>query len=150
MEYSNPEFVSLLRKIQRSDIKTFIAKNADYGDSFRDLGLIGIFTRSLDKLKRAIQVLTTNELKIESETVRDTMNDLRIYTLMQEGLWREIEDEKNVKRKVEQQDVKSYFYTTLLDDKDKIRFLSEKLIGVRWSDVKLQQLEYICKMVNIL
>jgi len=95
MKNTNPDFVALLKEIQKADIKIFIAKNTDYRDSFRDLGLIGILTRSLDKLKRAIQVLTANELKIDSETVRDTMNDLRVYCLMNEGLWREIEEKQN-------------------------------------------------------
>lgn len=83
-------FIQELQKIQSEDIELFKRKNKDYGDSFRDLGPIGILTRCMDKIKRAIQVLETDQLMVQEEAVRDTLNDLRIYTLMNEGLFREM------------------------------------------------------------
>lgn len=42
MNISTSDFVKILKQIQKDDIDTFIKKNSDYGDSFRDFGNLGI------------------------------------------------------------------------------------------------------------
>lgn len=59
----------------------FLAKNSDYGSSFSDLGLISIFVRMYDKLKR-LATLTKKRAKVEDETITDTYRDAINYTLM--------------------------------------------------------------------
>ena len=63
----------------------FIAKNADYGDSFsslyKKLGLISAVTRISDKTNR-LQSLCTRETLVKDESVRDTLLDLANYAIM--------------------------------------------------------------------
>lgn len=64
--------------------ETFQAKNQDYGDSFREDGLIGVFIRLKDKINRALNLLDhENEYRmVRSETLRDTLLDYSNYCLM--------------------------------------------------------------------
>ena len=63
----------------------FVAKNADYGDSFsslyKKLGLISAVTRISDKTNR-LQSLCTRETLVKDESVRDTLLDLANYAIM--------------------------------------------------------------------
>ena len=63
----------------------FVAKNADYGDSFsslyKKLGLIRAVTRISDKTNR-LQSLCTREELVKDESVRDTLLDLANYAIM--------------------------------------------------------------------
>lgn len=63
----------------------FVAKNADYGDSFsslyKELGLISAVTRISDKTNR-LQSLCTRGALVKDESVRDTLLDLANYAIM--------------------------------------------------------------------
>ena len=63
---------------------TYLAKNADYGDSFRssyrEWGMIAALVRMDDKMKR-LKNLAKNDAKVP-ETVRDTLLDLANYAIM--------------------------------------------------------------------
>ena len=63
----------------------FVAKNADYGDSFsetyRKLGLISAVTRISDKTSR-LQSLSRREALVKDESIRDTLLDLANYAVM--------------------------------------------------------------------
>ncbi len=143
MSKNNPEFVTLLKEIQADDIKMYIAKNTDYGDSFREFGRIGILVRVIDKLKRAIQVLTVNELKVDSESVRDTLNDIRIYALMNEGLWREAAKEIiKVKQPISNTESKTFDWKD--DDKAYKDYLMDILRGAKWKNYTIEELENLC------
>ena len=65
--------------------KTYIAKNADYGDSFsetyRKLGIISAVTRISDKTSR-LQSLCKRDALVKDESVRDTLLDLANYAIM--------------------------------------------------------------------
>lgn len=65
--------------------KTYIAKNADYGDSFsetyRKLGIISAVTRISDKTSR-LQSLCKRDALIKDESIRDTLLDLANYAIM--------------------------------------------------------------------
>ena len=63
----------------------FVAKNADYGDSFsslyKKLGLISAVTRISDKTNR-LHSLCTRDALVKEESVRDTLLDLANYAVM--------------------------------------------------------------------
>ena len=63
----------------------FVAKNADYGDSFSEtfnkLGLISAITRISDKTNR-LQSLCRKEAQVKDESIRDTLLDLANYAIM--------------------------------------------------------------------
>lgn len=60
-------------------------KNADYGDSFGEtfgkLGIISAITRITDKYNRLCR-LSTNERKVQDESLEDTLRDLACYSIM--------------------------------------------------------------------
>lgn len=64
----------------------YIAKNADYGDSFaksvEKYGLISALTRISDKFNRAERLILGNEAKVKDEKLRDTLIDLASYAIM--------------------------------------------------------------------
>lgn len=61
----------------------FRRKNADYGDSFREDGLMGILVRLKDKINRTLNILDHEDRRmVRSETLRDTLIDLSNYALM--------------------------------------------------------------------
>lgn len=58
-------------------------KNADYGDSWRDLGARGVFVRWWDKAKRLRSLLWEGRAaSVASEAIRDTLIDALNYCLM--------------------------------------------------------------------
>lgn len=64
---------------------TYIAKNADYGNSFeeqyKEHGLLSAVIRLDDKMRRLKQ-LSKNEVKVKSESVKDTLLDMANYAVM--------------------------------------------------------------------
>ena len=68
-------------KIQSEGLNLFMKKNSDYGDSYKDNGLIGVLVRLGDKIKR-LQNITNNISLIDDETLRDTLMDLQNYSTM--------------------------------------------------------------------
>lgn len=61
-------------------------KNHDYGNSFsytfEILGTISAVTRMYDKMNRIVSLVTTNEQKVNDESLRDTLIDLANYAVM--------------------------------------------------------------------
>ena len=61
----------------------FINKNKDYGDSYKDYGVVGIIVRTMDKINRLKQVSKSSiDLGVPSETLKDTLLDLSIYSVL--------------------------------------------------------------------
>ena len=63
---------------------TYLAKNADYGDSFRasyrEWGMIAAVVRMDDKMRR-LKTLMKAEARVP-ETIKDTLLDLANYAIM--------------------------------------------------------------------
>jgi hypothetical protein len=59
----------------------FLCKNADYGDSYKTYGPVGVIIRLQDKLKRVVQ-LTRSEARVKTESIVDTLLDIYNYSLM--------------------------------------------------------------------
>lgn len=66
-------------------LKTFVDKNADYGNSFEssleEYGLIAALIRMDDKMGR-LRTLIKSEAKVRDESISDTLRDLSNYALM--------------------------------------------------------------------
>jgi hypothetical protein len=69
-----------MKKIQAEGLELFIKKNADYGDSYKQHGLIGVLIRLQDKINRAMHV-SKHSIHV-NETLRDTLIDLHNYAAM--------------------------------------------------------------------
>lgn len=75
--------VEKFREIQAEGLRLFEAKNRDYGDSFREDGVLGVMIRMKDKLNRFISLARSEgEGAVKSETLRDTLLDLHNYAAM--------------------------------------------------------------------
>ena len=66
--------------------KLYLAKNADYGDSFKItnevIGEVAGITRCFDKVMR-LATLSKQPAQVKGETMRDTLLDLANYAIMQ-------------------------------------------------------------------
>jgi hypothetical protein len=79
------EFIELFIKTRQ----TFFKKNADYGNSWREHGLKGVFIRWADKYKRLNNLLWFgNDAEVKDESIGDTIDDAFIYNLMMMLLWK--------------------------------------------------------------
>lgn len=74
------------RKICKELSDTYVAKNADYGDSFgKSLdkrGLVAALTRMDDKMHRLDSIIDGKEAMVTDESLRDTLMDLANYAIM--------------------------------------------------------------------
>jgi len=70
-----------MKQIQAEGLELFIRKNADYGDSYKQYGLIGVLVRLQDKINRALNI-TKNGISVKDESLRDTLIDLHNYAAM--------------------------------------------------------------------
>jgi len=70
-----------MKKIQAEGLELFIKKNADYGNSYKQYGLIGVLVRLQDKINRALHI-TQNGIHVKDESLRDTLIDLHNYAAM--------------------------------------------------------------------
>mgnify|MGYP001210922152 CR=1 FL=1 len=78
----NNNIFEKFKNIQDEGYKLFKQKNADYGNSFEDCGLIGILVRINDKIKR-MQNITKNSITVvNTESLRDTLIDLQNYSTL--------------------------------------------------------------------
>lgn len=77
--------------------KTYVAKNADYGNSFgetfQELGPISAVTRISDKYKRMVQLTLNGNQQVKDEALEDTLLDLANYAIMYYMELMEDEDE---------------------------------------------------------
>ena len=70
-----------MKQIQAEGLELFIRKNADYGDSYKQYGLIGVLVRLQDKINRCLNI-TKNGISVKDESLRDTLIDLHNYAAM--------------------------------------------------------------------
>lgn len=70
-----------MKKIQGEGLELFIKKNADYGSSYKQYGLIGVLVRLQDKINRALHI-TKHGIHVKDESLRDTLIDLHNYAAM--------------------------------------------------------------------
>ena len=63
----------------------YLKKNHDYGDSFNksldELGIVAAVTRMSDKIER-MKTLVKKEAQVKSESFKDSLMDLGIYSIM--------------------------------------------------------------------
>lgn len=82
-------------------LNTYIAKNADYGDSFNDTldeeGIIAARVRLSDKFSRFKQLSKVDKAKVNDESITDTLLDMANYAIMT-ALWLE---NKPIQKKME-------------------------------------------------
>ena len=79
---NNMDTVENFCKIQREGLNIFIKKNHDYGDSYKDYGLIGVLVRLGDKIKRLQSITNKGINLVNDESLRDTLIDLQNYSTM--------------------------------------------------------------------
>jgi hypothetical protein len=70
-----------MKQIQAEGLELFIRKNADYGNSYKQYGLIGVLVRLQDKINRCLNI-TKNGITVKDESLRDTLIDLHNYAAM--------------------------------------------------------------------
>lgn len=70
-----------MKKIQAKGLELFIKKNADYGNSYKQYGLIGVLVRIQDKINRCLNI-TKNGIHVQDESLGDTLIDLHNYAAM--------------------------------------------------------------------
>lgn len=69
--------------LQQDAFILFEAKNKDYGDSFREEGVLGVMIRMKDKLNRFINLARTNgEAAVPTESLRETLLDFHNYSAL--------------------------------------------------------------------
>ena len=71
--------------ITNNMVKTYVAKNHDYGNSFDNslnkFGLIASIVRMNDKMNR-LETLASKRAEVKDESVEDTLLDLANYAIM--------------------------------------------------------------------
>lgn len=70
------------KSIQQEGYELFQKKNKDYGDSYKDHGLLGILVRMNDKINRCISINKNNVSIVNTESLKDTLIDLHNYSTM--------------------------------------------------------------------
>ncbi len=78
----NNNIINNFKEIQNEGLELFIKKNIDYGDAFKDCGIIGILVRINDKIKRMQNITDTSITLINTENLRDTLIDLQNYSTL--------------------------------------------------------------------
>ena len=73
------------RDIASEMLRTYIAKNNDYGNSFGEsldeFGIVASVVRVGDKMNR-IKSLSKKEAEVKNESIRDTLLDMANYAIM--------------------------------------------------------------------
>lgn len=85
--------VEQFAKVQNEGAETFARKNADYGNSFAQHGVLGTIIRLRDKIDRYVNIERTRLTLVQDEAVRDTLMDLANYAHMAVILLDEKEEE---------------------------------------------------------
>ena len=86
IEEKPPTKGELHRQICESLNKTYIRKNADYGDSYGQLRTKypdSILIRLFDKFSRLERLITGHEAQVKDESIEDTLIDMANYALME-------------------------------------------------------------------
>ena len=95
-------------KTLAKDIELFKKKNADYGNSFADFGIIGVLIRMGDKLSRVINLLNTDQINIKEESIEDTLKDLQIYSAVAIALFLNKADVLNSINNIYQEEIELF------------------------------------------
>lgn len=112
----------------------------------------------MDKIRRAIAILTTNEIKVKTESLRDTIKDLRIYTMMFEGLLNETNEANPLITKgLITPTIDSQCHCKKCDacvrielnNKALTEYLINSLMLFKWKNLSLDDLKRISAQVNI-
>lgn len=82
LDYLVHKLCTSRESIIENNRKLFLAKNADYGNSFEDFGFLGIMVRLNDKINRMKSLAVKNANEVSSESFMDTVQDLYNYTLL--------------------------------------------------------------------
>ncbi len=73
--------IEKFKALQREEFELFKRKNKDYGDNFREDGMVGVVIRIKDKLSRFINLVRkSGESAVKEESLRDTLFDNGIYS----------------------------------------------------------------------
>ena len=89
------DVVDNFSKIQQEGLNLFIKKNHDYGESYKDYGLIGVLVRLGDKIKRLQNITNKGINLVNDESLRDTLIDLQNYSTMAIMLYDDNNDKNN-------------------------------------------------------
>ena len=89
---------NIVKAIYDDLYQTYLAKNADYGDSFgksvRDHGLIASLVRIGDKFNRFENLVMSGDRQmVHDESIKDTLLDLANYCVMTVAEMKEKEDD---------------------------------------------------------
>lgn len=72
--------------LQEEMLKTYIAKNTDYGDSVskthKAYGIVSFATRIADKYHRVENLIVNGKAKVKGESMRDTLLDMANYCML--------------------------------------------------------------------
>lgn len=93
---NNVNAVENFCNIQKEGLNLFIKKNHDYGDSYKDYGLIGVLVRLGDKIKRLQSITNKGINLVNNETLRDTLIDLQNYSTLAIMLFDEDNSSNNI------------------------------------------------------
>ena len=75
--------ITQLMSVQEEARELFESKNKDYGDAFARYGPVGVLVRVGDKLARLQHITQSGvAIRVEDESVRDTLLDLHNYSAM--------------------------------------------------------------------
>jgi hypothetical protein len=74
--------MSAYNAVQHEAFALFTRKNADYGDAYKQHGLVGILVRLGDKLLRFQHISNKGIQMVHDESLRDTLLDLHNYAAM--------------------------------------------------------------------
>lgn len=72
--------VEQMKIIHDEALEVFKQKNTDYGDSFKQFGMIGLLTRIQDKINRCLTITKNGIHLVDDESLKDTLLDLHNYT----------------------------------------------------------------------
>ena len=78
----NKEIVDKYDSISNEARNIFLNKNIDYGDSYKDYGVIGILSRVNEKIKRGLNIEKNKITMVADENIRDTLLDLMNYAIL--------------------------------------------------------------------
>ena len=70
------------KQTQKDLYELFLKKNADYGETYKKYGIIGILIRISDKIDRCINIDKNKVHLIKEEGIENELRDLANYSTM--------------------------------------------------------------------
>jgi hypothetical protein len=74
--------VQQMMEVQQRGLELFKKKNKDYGDAYKEYGLVGVLVRLEDKIKRCLSISNSGITLVDDERLEDTLLDLHNYAAM--------------------------------------------------------------------